>query len=105
MIPDPSLLTLSTAMARHAGHVHGVTAANIARADLPGATAKGAMPFAEALRVTASGEAMTARDTGAPISLDDQMVAMAQNAGRHDAAVTIWSRTLDMIRLAGASPR
>ena len=105
MIPSLSILDTASAMARHAGHVHAVVADNIARADLPGATAKGAMPFAEALRATASGEAMTARDTGAPISLDDQMVAMAQNAGRHDAAVTIWSRTLDMIRLAGASPR
>lgn len=101
MFPAPSLLTLGTAMARHAGHVHQTVSSNLARADVPGATAEEAGRFADALR----GEAMRARDTGERISVEREMVAMAQNAGRHDAAVAIWSKTLDLVRLAGASPR
>ncbi len=105
MFPNPSLLNLSSAMARHAGHVHEVTASNIARVDMPGATAREAAGFADALRAVSGGEAVTAREGRAPISLDDELVRMAQNATRHDMAVTVWSRTLDMVRMAGASPR
>ncbi|WP_031551167.1 hypothetical protein [Parvularcula oceani] len=105
MFPNPSLLNLSSAMARHAGHVHEVTGSNIARADMPGATASEAAGFAEALRALSEGEAVSAREGRAPISLDEELVRMAQNATRHDMAVTVWSRTLDMVRMAGASPR
>ena len=101
MLPNPSLLGLASAMARHAGHVHATTADNIARADVPGAKAKEAARFDAAL----SGEALRAKESGRSISLDAQLVTMAQNAGRHDAAVTVWTKTLDLMRLAAGSPR
>lgn len=100
MFPDPSLLGLTSAMARHAGHVHQVTAGNVARADVPGARATEAARFSDVLRGDAA-----PRQTRERVSLDREMVQMARNAGRHDAAVTVWSRALDMVRLAGSSPR
>ena len=105
MIPTLSILDTASAMARHAGHVHEVTARNVARADIPGAKADEAMTFAGALDRFAGGEAAAARRTRAPLVLDEQLMTMASNAGRHDAAVTVWSKVLDMARLAGSSPR
>ncbi|MBB4658295.1 hypothetical protein [Parvularcula dongshanensis] len=101
MLPNPSLLGLASAMARHAGHVHAVTADNVARADMRGAKAKEAARFGDALR----GEPLQAKESRNPISLDSQLVRMAQNAGRHDAAITVWTKTLDLMRLAAGSPR
>ena len=105
MIPSLSLLDTASAMARHAGHVHAVVADNIARADLPGATATEATRFGEALRDLSDGTPLRAEATRAPITLDEQMMAMAQNTGRHDAATLLFSKTLDLVRLAGSSPR
>ena len=105
MIPNLSILETTSAMARHAGHVHEVTATNVARADVPGATGDAAAEFAEALGRFAEGEEAAARRTRRLLVLDDQMMTMARNAGRHDAAVTVWSKVLDMVRLAGSSPR
>ena len=105
MIPTLSILETTSAMARHAGHVHAVTAHNVARADVPGAYADEAASFVDALQRFSDGEAAATRRTRAPLVLDDQMTVMARNAGRHDAAVTVWSKVLDMVRLAGASPR
>ena len=105
MIPAPSILETTAAMARHAGHVHEVTARNVARADVPGAKGDEAASFAEALDRFAEGEAPRAARDRKPLLLDEQMMVMARNAGRHEAAVTVWSKVLDMVRLAGSSPR
>ena len=105
MTPTLSLLETASAIARHAGHVHAVTADNVARADMPGATAREAMRFADAVRAMDRRDALAPRDTHAPVRLQNELTVMATNAGRHDAAVLLWSKTMDMVRLAGASPR
>lgn len=105
MIPSLSLLETASAVARHAGHVHAVTADNVARADMPGATAREAMRFGAAVRALGRGDAPAPQATNTPISLQSELAVMATNAGRHDAAVLLWSKTMDMVRLAGASPR
>lgn len=105
MIPNLSILEATSAMARHAGHVHETTARNVARIDIPGAKADAPTAFADALDRYSAGQDASARRTSQPLVLDDQMMTMAQNAGRHDAAVTVWSKVLDMVRLAGSSPR
>ena len=105
MIPDLSLLSTASAMARHAGHVHAAVADNLARADVPGARAATDSGFADALDRMAAGQALRAPRTGDRIVLDDQMVTMASNAGRHDAAVSLYAKALEMVRLAGSSPR
>jgi flagellar basal body rod protein FlgB len=103
LIPDLSLLGVASAMSRHAGHVHDVTARNIAAADAPGTTRLRAASFAEA--VGRADEALAPASTRERVVLDDEMLTMARNAGRHDAAVTLWAKTLDMVRLAASSPR
>ena len=105
MIPTLSLLDTASATARHAGHVHAVAADNIARADIPGATARAATSFAEAVGTLRDGGALSPRDTNAAISLDREMTTMASNAGRHDAATILFGKALDMLRLAGSTPR
>ena len=105
MIPDPSLLGVASATARHAAHVQAVTARNVARADVPGARAEAPARFAEALRAFGSRRAPAARETDTPIELRGQLTAMAHSAGRHEAAVLIYAKALDMMRLAGGAPR
>ncbi len=105
MVPDLSVLKLTSAMARHAAQVHGVVGDNIARTDLPGANARAVEGFASALARLGEGERALVRDTRTPIALDKQMTQLATNAGRHEVAVTVWSKTLEMMRLAGGSPR
>ena len=100
-----SLLQTASVTARHAGHVHAVAADNIARADVPGATARRAASFAEAAERLRGGQELAAADSGAAIALDREMTAMAANAGRHDAATLLFAKTLDMLRLAGSPPR
>lgn len=105
MIPDLSVLRLASAVARHAGEVHRIAGDNIARADIPKATAATAPRFADALAALNGGQPLAAVETNAPIALDREMATMASNAGRHQTATAVWSKTLELFRLAGASPR
>ena len=105
MIPSLSILDTASAMARHAGHVHATVADNIARADMPGATARDALGFGEAVRALRDDAPLRAAASREPVALDAQMMTMAQNAGRHDAATLLFSKTLDLVRLAGSAPR
>ncbi|MEM6649151.1 MAG: hypothetical protein AAF603_02760 [Pseudomonadota bacterium] len=105
MIGNLSILKLSSAMARHAAHTHGVIGDNISRVDMPGATAHRVESFARALDALKGGEALNTHSTDQPISVSREMSQMATNAGRHGTAVTIWSKTLELVRLAGAAPR
>lgn len=105
MIKPISVLSTSSAMARHAAIAHGVAGENIARADIPGATASRAENFMQALREVIRGDEPRRFDTGQPIALDKEMAQLSRTAGRHQTATTIWSTSLQMIRSAGASPR
>ena len=95
-----SLLKLTSAMARHAGHVHDVTARNIARADMPNATAERLEPFEASLRRLEHARPPRRSDTGMAINLEAQMLTMAEASSTHDAALTVWKSTLKMMRLA-----
>ncbi|WOI52946.1 hypothetical protein [Parvularcula sp. LCG005] len=105
MLTDLSVLKLSSTMTRHAAAAHAVVADNISRIDIPGATGKAVPRFSDALADLNRGETVDIRDTRTAISLDQEMISMASNAGRHQAAVTIWSKTLELVRLAGGAPR
>lgn len=105
MLGDFSTLKLASAMARHANDGHAAIARNIAYVDVPNAKAVEMPSFADALKALLAGEEVRPTQTKQPITLDGEMVAMAQNGGRHTAAVTIWSETVELIRLAAQSPR
>ena len=105
MLHSLTILDTASAMARHAGHVHATVAGNIARADMPGATADAPLRFGEALRALQDGAPLRAASPRSAVALDQQMMTMAQNGSRHDAATLLFSKTLDLVRLAGSAPR
>lgn len=105
MIADLSIIKLSAAMTRHASEVHQATAQNIARIDVPGAQSRTVAPFLDALDRIAKGETIAVEEGGGRIVLDREMTSMATNAGRQEAATLVWSKSLDLMRLAGAAPR
>jgi hypothetical protein len=105
MLPDLAALRVSSALARHAGETHAVHGHNIAHADIPGATARRMPSFADALDALSKGGRPEPLDTRAQIGIEREMAGMAANAGRHATAVTVWSKTLELVRLAGAAPR
>ncbi|MGV6820073.1 MAG: hypothetical protein ACWA5T_06195 [Parvularcula sp.] len=105
MSGDLALLKLASAMTRYAGAKHSAIGSNIARADIPHAKAIEGPRFAEAFSEMMSGKPIRFSESRGTIRLEDEVVAMAENAGRHRAAVTIWSKTLDLLRVAGQAPR
>lgn len=123
MFADVKLLNLASAMAQHAAKRHELIAENIANADTPGFRAKDLEPFAEAFSQamsTASGEmndassefaipAWRSFEVSAPglqspngntVSLEDQMMRSVEAQQDHDAAMTIYKKTLDILRLS-----
>ncbi|MEO1657079.1 MAG: hypothetical protein AAFR65_05110 [Pseudomonadota bacterium] len=100
-----SILKLASAMARHAGHVHAATASNIARADVPEATARKAASFRQSLRALEQGKTPQDEDTGQAISIEREMLSMAEASGQHGAATAVWKSTLNMLRLAITGPQ
>ncbi|MEO1042584.1 MAG: hypothetical protein AAFX52_09850 [Pseudomonadota bacterium] len=100
-----SILKLASAMARHAGHSHAATASNIARADVPEATASKALSFRQSLRALEKEAEPGLEDTGQSISIEKEMLSMAEASGRHGAATAVWKSTLNMLRLAVTGPQ
>ena len=100
-----STLTLASAMARHAAQSHAVTAQNVARADVPGATALRVKEFRETLGPDALGSERLLEDTGQAINIEREMLSMAEASGMHGASMAIWKSTLNMLRLAASGPQ
>jgi flagellar basal body rod protein FlgB len=98
-----STLKLASAMARHAAHSHSAVTSNLARADIPGAERVQMQSFEEMVR---SGQPTpTARATGEAISVEREMLDLAEAGSGHDAALTLWKSTLNRLRMAVAAPR
>ncbi|MEM6748306.1 MAG: hypothetical protein AAF608_12900 [Pseudomonadota bacterium] len=100
-----SILKLASAMTRHAGHAHAATASNIARADVPDATATRAVRFRDSLRELEQEQAPELEDTDQAISIEREMLSMAEASGQHSAATAVWRSTLNMLRLAITGPQ
>jgi len=113
MFNDLKILHTASLMARHAVERHAQVAENIANADTPGYKAKDIEPFAEAYarreRTTVDGGANAFRSeriqtpgvaspNGNTVSLEDQMSRSAATTRDHDTAITIYSKTLSMLR-------
>ncbi len=123
MLGDLKLLSIASALARHSAQRHQVVSENIANADTPGFKAKDLEPFADAftratsqIRAENGGASNNFNSTvwrsldvsspgltspnGNTVSLEDQMVRSVQAQGDHDAAVTIYKKTIDILRLS-----
>lgn len=115
MINDLSILQTLSGMATHASRRHGVVAENIANADTPGYKAQDVKAFADVYaQATREGRnvrelmqtthliemAGVASADGNTVSLDEQMLISAQAVGQHDMALTVYKKTLDMMKMA-----
>ena len=100
-----SALKIASVLARHASHAHAVTSNNIAKADVPGATAARVASFEKSLKRLDQGNDPFTLDTGQLISVEREMLSMAEAGGRHSAALSIWKSTLNMMRLAVTPPQ
>lgn len=100
-----SILKIAGAMARHAGHLHQVTASNIARADIPGARQARIESFELSLAELERGGEPRSSMSEAPLELERELLTMAEARGRHDAALAVWKSTLTMMRLAAGAPQ
>ena len=117
---DLAILRLADAVARHSATRHRIISDNIANADTPGYKAQDIEPFqdvyarAGAMRATrpehvgrseqrtfsarpdsASG---TESPSGNDVALGDQMMRATKALGAHDRAVTVYKKTLDILR-------
>ncbi len=115
MINDLALLKTTSAMAGHAARRHAVLSENIANANTPDFKAKDLKPFAEIYKQSAqSGASLAALSmssqlvetagnadpNGNTVSLEGQMLTSVQTVGKHDLALLMYRKTLDMMKLA-----
>lgn len=117
MRSELTILRVSGALGRHAAERHSVIAANIANADTPGYRAKDIESFADALRrqrdepnappfqFTTINSLGATSPNGNTVSLEDQMLRAGEAVRASDIAATIFSKTIAMLRAAGARPR
>lgn len=105
MEPSVSILKLTSAMARHASHVHQVTAQNLSRADIPDATRHQVRSFEASLRALSRFEGPKVIDSQTAIDVEEEMLSAAQAKGRHEAAMAFWQSGLKMMRLAIGAPQ
>ncbi|WP_411815938.1 FlgB family protein [Hyphococcus sp. DH-69] len=112
MFNDLKILHTASLLARHSVERHAQIADNIANADTPGFKAKDLEPFSDAF---ARSERAATSDTdqfkankintpgvaspnGNTVSLEDQMTRSTAASRDHDTALTIYSKTLSMLR-------
>jgi flagellar basal-body rod protein FlgB len=114
MLNDSPLLRLYGAMARHAAQSQEVAATNIAQADTPGYRARMVESFEdyvkrqgglEGLGEAAPDFAINLRPgipepNGNTVSLETEALASASAKGRHDLALGVYGKALDVLRAA-----
>ena len=118
MFNDLKILNVASALARHSVQRHAQVAENIANSDTPGYKAKDLEPFSQAyakseraaMDARASGSvnhayraetikiAGVASPDGNTVALEDQMTRSTASVRDHDTALTVYSKTLSMLR-------
>lgn len=114
MITSLPLFQVYGAMARHAAESLKVSATNIAHADEPGYKANKVESFKTYLSRTASGAApdglanpfrvsladSIASPDGNSVNLEQEVFSSAEAMGRHSMALTVYTKSLDLMRTA-----
>lgn len=118
---DLAILRLADGLARHSATRHSVLARNVANADTPGykaqdlrsfdtlvrddfaarATRPGHLTGQTAVRLDPIADSAFGSESpnGNDVSVTDQLTRAAQALGNHDKAVTVYKKTLDILRL------
>ena len=120
---DLAILKMADALARHSSARHSLVSRNIANADTPGFRARDLTPFTEIMAQASEGpratrpshlhnaqtRALEARfdsaigadsPNGNNVALDDQTARATKAMGDHNRAVTVYGKTLDILRTA-----
>ncbi|WP_225907845.1 FlgB family protein [Hyphomonas sediminis] len=119
MISDLQLFQIYGAMARHAAESQKVSATNIANADVPGFKADEIESFEDFLSRTMQsagaeglGSGFKTHTSGAPsdpngnnVSLEQEVFNSAEALGQHNMALTVYSKSIDLLRTALGKPR
>lgn len=124
MTENNSLLRVAAEASRHAASRQTVIARNIANADTPGFVAQDVMPFSQRMAadssdfsirntraghmaggsgleprvISASSIAGAGTPNGNTVSIEDQMVRAADARQQHDLALTLYRKSLDIMR-------
>lgn len=121
MFERPEILTLASSLAAYAAERHALVAENVANADMPGYVAKDIGDFASVYRSdgdlgmvqTRPGHIAGERSphfsdapsagaemspNGNSVSLETEMVKSAEVQRQHDLAITIYGKSLDILR-------
>jgi flagellar basal-body rod protein FlgB len=110
MISQLPLFEIYGAMARYAAESQKVSATNIAHADEPGYKAKQLESFETYLARTANtglNSSFKVVESDAPlspngnsVSIEMEMFRSAEAAGQHEQAMTVYSKSLELLRTA-----
>lgn len=114
MMKDIALLRQAGALAKHAATRHSVIAENMANADTPGFRARDVAPFdARLARMAGRGDEMPKRASvpeiirgleaspdGNTVNLEEQMVRAVDAQAQHNAALAIYRKSMDLLRLS-----
>jgi flagellar basal-body rod protein FlgB len=104
MMTDLRIFAVASAMARHAASRQALTAQNIANADTPGYRARDLAPFDAAMAESAPARMIETPGEPSPngntVSLEAEMLRSASAARDHDIAVTLYSKSLNLLRAA-----
>ncbi len=106
MTPElPDLLRLSGALARHAAARQQIAAENIANADTPGYRARDLPGFEEVVARLGTGSLRAQIDRSVPVSpngnavsLETEMLRLADIRQDHDLALGVYRSALDILR-------
>ena len=121
MFDNINILKIASAMARHASERHQVIAQNIANADTADFKAKDLEPFSDAFQRESRRDSETslrqsagrgtadytfreistrgfASPNGNTVSLEDQMIRSVEAQADHEAATTIYKKSIDILR-------
>ncbi|MEL6324278.1 MAG: FlgB family protein [Pseudomonadota bacterium] len=119
MITDLKIFDVYGAMARHAAERQRVSATNIANADSPGYRAIEVEPFDAYLGRQANmgaadlsagtfrlqGTNAVASPNGNTVTLEEAIFESAQASGQHAMALTVYTKSLDLLRAAMGKSR
>ncbi len=117
MQSDLSILRIAGALGRHAAERLSTAAVNVANADTPGYRARDIEPFSDVMRGLREGRALdsfrtktvenlgAASPNGNTVSLENEMLRAGEASRAGEISATLFSKTIAMLRAAGARPR
>ena len=102
---DSELLAVAQAMVRHSAERQAVAAKNIAHVNTPGYRAEKIAEFSEIFQGRADArpvvdESAPIQPNGNSVSLEQQVMMLAEAKGQNDIGLGIWEKAMQMYRLA-----